>query len=528
MINRIKRYYKKAKRVALVAHDNVTKAMYHVFSVIELLPEDIPSYSIPTKDWHQNKTIRTVLSQARDEYSFYLVVNDISSVEDAISRFESPLSSNVFDGDTYSFFNQGFLREPTSSFPIVLPSNIYDNEGLGSILPKRNSGLFVWSQIDHERKVQNLFRGDSITKAMKAMSQLTMDWLGFDIWSKSEHIGNVYLCAPNPYFRDMDISLSTDPVGIYYSFKMRKGVDERLSLRVIDVHGDNIALDRLYPLDKYQGLLQLPHEPHLCELRIYNSSNDLVATKPPVTFIKSLHFGLSMKQADFHVKWEDSTGNKEFVVEKFAKEIPTVVGSPTSFNAPYYFKQAAESRKHVINEKDKTFIFFPGGKSPEEKTRLKVSAKSAIRDIINLTKDACYLCDPYFNVNDLIDYAFHTRDSGVTIRIINCKGNRFVDKKKAAALHAAITEYNAKPFQKIECRMLRGDSILHDRFLISDMNVWFLGSSYSEFGNRATCLAKVPTSSDVEILKEVEKWYFNKTDNYSQLLEDYINGDSDE
>ncbi len=524
MINEIRKYYSKAKRVALLAQDNLTKKWFHIFSVIELLPDEIPDYNIPTKDWYNNKIIRSKLSSNTDNYSFYLIVNDINSIDDAISMFNYPFQHNTIDGEENIFFNNQFTKEPSGSTPLVLPSNIYDDEVLASILPKRHSGLFAWSQIDFKRDVQNLFNGESISKEMKAMSQLTLEWLGFDIWSKSEHIGNIYLTAPNPYFRDIDVSLSQNPIGIFYNIKHRKGIEEEFILRVIDNHGDNLALDKAFKINKPAGLIELPHQPHLLELRIYNSNENLIAIQKPATFINSIHLGMSMKQADFHVKVQDDNGIKEFVVEKFSKERPSIIGTPSEFNAPYFFKTAESKRKHITHKKNKEFIFFSGGKSSSEKTNLKTKSKEIIREIINNSKETCYLCDPYFSAKDLIDYAFYIKNTNVDLRILNSK--EFVSKDMAKTLLDAINEYNSKPFQKIECRILQGRSILHDRFIISDKNVWYLGSSFNEFGNRATCIAKVPESSNIQILKEIEKWFFGQ--DYTLAIDEYVNNQDDE
>ena len=526
MINDIKKYYSKAKRVALLAQDNITNKWYHIFSVIELLPEDILDYSIPTKDWYKNKIIRSTISTKSNSYTFYLMVNDIESIDDAISIFNSPFENSNIDGEDNHFFNSEFIKEPSGGSPLVLASNTYDNEGLSAILPKRHSGLFAWAQIDYKREVQSLFHDELETKENKAMSQLTMDWLGFDICSKSEHLGNIYLSAPNPYFRDIEISLSNNPTGVFYNIKPRRGIKQKFIFRIIDKHGDNIALDKTYKITKNVGLIELPHKPHLFELKVYNSKEQLIAFHKPATFISSINFGMSIKQADFHVKVKDEQGNKEFVVEKFSAERPSVIGEHKDFNAPYFFKTAENERKHISHEKNREFIFFPGGKTPAEKTELKKQSKSVIHELINKSKETLYICDPYFNVNDLIDYAFHIKNSGVKLRILNCKEQFSI--KKASNLLDAITEYNTKPFQKIECRMLRGTSILHDRFILSDKEVWYLGSSFSEFGNRATCIGKVPESSNLLILKEIEKWYFNKGDNYTISLEEYIKQDGDE
>lgn len=510
--------YSGAKRVALLAQDNTTRKYYHIFSVIELLPNEIPEYNIPTDEWFKNKTIRSKYSSQSDVYSFYLVVDDLS-IKEAVKIFNLPLLNTKVAGQTTNYFNKQFIKEPSGDSPLVLPSNINKEDNLSSILPKRNSGTFVWSQIDNDRVVENFFKAASISTEMKSMSQLTNDWLGFDIWSKSEHIGNIYLSAPNPYFRDIDISLSVEPNGIFYHFKLRTTVKEKLKIRIIDIRGGNVAFDKEYKIKDYLGLIELPHEPHSIEIRVYNSNNDLIYVHGPSVFIKNISVGMSMKHADFRVNVKDNKGNKEFVVEKYTSEKPINIGKSLNFNAPYYFANAESKRKHIALEQNTEFLFFSGGKSELEKSDLKLKAKNTIRGIINRAKEICFLCDPYFNVSDLIEYAFYIENSGVKLKILNAKGSSFIDKAKAKELSEAINEYNSKPFQKIECRMLRGDSILHDRFIVSDSNVWYLGSSFSEFGNRATCIGKVPESTDIQIIKEIEKWYYN--DEFTESIEDY-------
>ena len=56
-------------------------------------------------------------------------------------------------------------------------------------------------------------------------------------------------------------------------------------------------------------------------------------------------------------------------------------------------------------------------------------------------------------------------------------------------------------------------------FIVTDKNVWFIGSSFNEFGNRATCIAKVPDSSSKLIIKEIEKWY--SSDEFSENIIDF-------
>ena len=515
MIEKLKQKYTKAIRTSLLAQDKLTEKWYHLFSVIELQTDDEYSYSIPNDKWKKG-CVRTKQSKL-DEYSFYLSIDEIASVGDAIKAFDKPLENFVIDGQEISYINTSFVKEPSGNYPLVFASNLCTDKGVASILPKRKSGLLVWCQIDNERKTDNKFISATVTKEMSAMQELTFEWLGFDIIQKREHVGNIYLSAPNPYFREVETSLSTDPIGVFYKILTRNKNFEPLKFRIIDKHGDAIALDKTFEITKQADLIELPHEPHLFELRIYNQDDDLIAIHEPATFLRSIKFGMSIKQADFHVKVEADNGNKEFVVEKFSKVKPSDVGKTKDFNPEYYFKNADKERQHIELAERKEFIFYSGAKDESEKSKLKDNAKSIIREIINNANDTCYLCDPYFSSIDIVEFAFQIKNSGVKIKILNSKED--ISKKEAKKIATTIKEYNSKPFGKIEVRILRGNSILHDRFIVTDKNVWFIGSSFNEFGKRATCIAKVPDSSGKLIIKEIEKWY--GSDEFSQNIIDY-------
>lgn len=515
MIEKLKQKYSRAIRTSLLAQDKLTKKWYHLFSVIELQTDDEYSYNIPNNEW-KNNCVRAKQS-GLESYSFYLSIDEIASVDEAINIFNKPIDSFVIDGNKISFINTSFVKEPFGEYPLVFASNFYTDKGVASILPKRKSGLLAWCQIDNERKTDFQFISSTISKEMLAIQQLTTEWLGFDIIQKREHIGNIYLSAPNPYFREVEISLSTNPTGVFYKILARKKNFEPLKFRIIDTHGNAIAFDKTFEINDQAGLIELPHEPHLFELRIYNQDDDLIAIHEPATFLKSIQLGMSMKQADFHVKVETDNGNKEFVVEKFSKERPTIIGKSKDFLPEYYFKNADKEREHIELAQRKEFIFYQGAKKEEEKSKLKENAKTVVREIINDANDTCYLCDPYFSSMDIVEFAFRIKNSGVKINILNSKGA--VSKEEAEKIVSVINEYNSKPFGKIEVRILRGNSILHDRFIVTDKNIWFIGSSFNEFGNRATCIAKVPDSSGKLIIKEIEKWY--SSDEFSQNIIDF-------
>ena len=100
MINKLKHKYSKAIRTSLLAQDKLTKKWYHLFSVIELQTDDEYSYSIPNEKWEKD-CVRTKQSNL-DEYSFYLSIDEIASVEDALKLFDKPFKDFVIDGQEIS------------------------------------------------------------------------------------------------------------------------------------------------------------------------------------------------------------------------------------------------------------------------------------------------------------------------------------------------------------------------------------------------------------------------------------------
>jgi hypothetical protein len=249
MLTTIQHLYQTAIRTTLLAHDNVTKQYYHLFSVIELLPAEIPSYNIPNATWFQDKMILSTYSSQLSDYTFSLVILPFDSVTHGIQAFNEPLTQ-LIDGEKIYFFNDNFSKEPSGEYPLILDNNSYQKDGLLAVIPKHKSGSMLWSQIDHKRTTEIKFKAANLTTNMKAMSQLTFDWLGFDIWTMPEHIGNIYLNAVNPYYRKLDLTLSNKPDGVLYQFFMREDISERLAIRIIDKHGDYLALDKRFELNR--------------------------------------------------------------------------------------------------------------------------------------------------------------------------------------------------------------------------------------------------------------------------------------
>lgn len=58
----------------------------------------------------------------------------------------------------------------------------------------------------------------------------------------------------------------------------------------------------------------------------------------------------------------------------------------------------------------------------------------------------------------------------------------------------------------MKCHVVLGKGMVHDRFILLDNDGWLIGSSFNEFGNRASTIVKMPNSAFVTISNRVKSW----------------------
>ena len=158
-------------------------------------------------------------------------------------------------------------------------------------------------------------------------------------------------------------------------------------------------------------------------------------------------------------------------------------------------------------EKELRFIFFDGDKDRKEDNLKR--AHDILMKIQNTAYRRIIICDPYFEAKELYRYVFHQNSLDINTWILTSKN---INKSQAQALKEAQDKYNLLTENaNVLCRVMRGRSDLHDRFLIVDDRVWILGTSLNNFGERATTIALVPEDSSAKIISKIEAWWFNNS-----------------
>lgn len=557
----LKQQYKQAELTCLCFHNRIENRYYHLYSVIELIPLE----SAQTK----NTGVKRIA--LNKEVTVYIENKVLDNVATGLQVFQDPFNSYQIESAKIYFVNQIFPQEPEGDAPIILPNNLFAENRLSAVLPRRTSSLRLWAKIDVKRETKAIFTEEEWVK----IGKFTQDNLGFDISVNDEHIGNMYLCGPNPYYRSIDLTLARKSPGVYCRINLRKGAKlNDICLRFEDKRGNNISFSIDYYPKTISGFVGLPHEPHMFGIKVLDKHGNLIGDEGASTFIKSTKFDMGVKESDLIIEIKDGDKiEKRPPIPKYSHHKGIEVKRYSEdYNLGYYFKNSERLKKHITNEKNNTVITYLSSDNAIEKEEKKRQAKEKIRELINIARYRCIICDPYFGIKDLWEFVYHIQNISVDVRILSSKmflseripsekvkGNailiseiqnvnanlkasseeklvniqKLMDeneqikrglKTNAEALLEGIKEYNNKPFQKLKCRFLNGkQSKLHDRFLIIDDNVWLLGSSLNEFGNRATTIVKI--DGPIEIIRAVEEWW--ESNEETEDLESYISKNAD-
>lgn len=138
-------------------------------------------------------------------------------------------------------------------------------------------------------------------------------------------------------------------------------------------------------------------------------------------------------------------------------------------------------------------------------------AKSFIRELIQQAKNRVIIIDPFFATVEFFKYVLQL-PSPVDVTIIT--GKETMDMKSRHSpgtigeeLRQQISEVNDKlPGYTVNIQVMTGDkSIIHDRFLVIDDQVWFSGNSLNDIGKRVSTIIRLPNPQ--ELLDCLRKLY---------------------
>lgn len=394
----------------------------------------------------------------------------------------------------------------------MVPLHHEEQEELCALLPKRRCSAFV-NYCKAKETGEAVARAFKQERLRKQLGKLSVRNLGYDLTKHANFGGACIFVAYNPIYTQIDFTEDNNSSGIYWRVNYRKGRHDRLSLTVRGLDKDNHVLFNKQ-MHTEEGIF-LYHESfgqpfHHLDIVVFDSHGQEIDSYSYVIFTHAFSLSMQIKSKDMNIV--DKSGQTIKRIEKFVEEKPVIIGQkkPTDSLWDTSDEYAYEKLETALD-----FVFFEGGKEPELQRRNKKKAKECIMRILDGAHDICYLCDPYFDAEAFRTFIWEMKSLSVEIRIISSKADLNADQKKELAY--LIMEYNGKVGGKVQCRLLRGEeSILHDRFIVSDDNVWMLGCSLNKFAGKATTLIRVPPAYRKKLIETAEKWWNNEI--YTEAL----------
>jgi hypothetical protein len=138
------------------------------------------------------------------------------------------------------------------------------------------------------------------------------------------------------------------------------------------------------------------------------------------------------------------------------------------------------------------------------------SREAAMRFVQNEIKRArsrILVADPYLGALQLGQFLYAAH--GETVKIVLMTTSLAFSPNKTFKLEAFETQLNQlKKIAKVSADVyVLAQSLLHDRFLVIDDAVWFLGNSLNALGDKASIIVKLPNPD--EVIHELKKMLIN-------------------
>lgn len=500
-LNTLTADYESAEISSVVLHNRKTNVWNSLLTIIELIPsEQEVSQLIGDRASHYCDR-----ENIDADFSIYITRRINYLITEAVEIFRKPEKGITIGNTTIKLFSESNLElEPASEFPLIINNNT--EKTFGAVLPTRHSAFRVWAKIDRPKKWLSGMNKKQIENMFLKAGTLTKKHLGFDLSLLREHSGNLYLCGCNPYLRRMGGSLIDHNKDLLMKFSERKGrsvIGMKLVLEDDREGNPSFSLERT--ISSRNERILLPHLPNQLITKLYDLRGYLIESHQSRWI--SMHLQMNIQTAQLNLTVKEGLKKKKMSIPKFTSERPMVIGK-YDHSLSQFLKEKQKLRQLSELERTGDFIFFPGGAED------KVKARNAVSEMLNKASKRCMLLDPYFGAPDLY-YAYLIQNTSVPVQIltsaaflkstiVSASGKKI---KQAFPLKREVEKFKRTfPCQSIEVKVLSGGtSPLHDRYIVIDEKVYLLGSSFNEFGSRATTLIKVP-HPELMIIQALTWW----------------------
>lgn len=412
---------------------------------------------------------------------------------------------------------------------------------------------FLWGVA----RVHSLFPADNSTLVDILCYRKIADWLEerlcFDLVEKNpELIGSMHCCLPNPLYRSCGIRLipgdAATPPRVQIHFTPREEREKELQKLTVC-----LLEKRLYG---YAGGTQITVSGEYSEINlsggdekvgsvVHCPQRGLLGYSEFNNFVRELHVNIFAQEETIKYIINNEITNKQSTVcvEKKQAVSEFVCGLDRFADTPAH-DPGKRIRKTLFDKEVRKQAHDLGQflcKSPE-------SSKSYVTEILNRALSTVIIIDPYFDPEGLIHYIKSIQLKHIVPEVIvsaEALKQEFKKQDKRGAIRQASEREeassqddtdaknpffsNADIFEKLlkeehfndalTLSVMPGMGVFHDRFLITDNQVWFSGNSLNSLGNRLSIIIRLPDGS--EILEALENLRDGKLKPFAEWLAEH-------
>ena len=359
----------------------------------------------------------------------------------------------------------------------------------------------------------------------------------------SEYLGSVALVVPDPIIKQIDNFLL--PAG--------DGCNERIFYRFIPRPGQTLHGLKITMFDEQAHLLsnfEMREVPADGIIDVDKGScfgsygyvvthpvHGVLLYHPPVGFLRQI--GLKMNIVNQVRKVSVPMGESrkslqtEYCVSRQQIGPCSIIGEqPTVLNANVRIGVAVIQREKAVNAARFDQRWFGNGTREE--------AMAFVRARVGRARSRIIVADPYFGRLQVPQYLLAITSDTVKVKIFTSRlafegvctpeddqeaesssPAKTPQVEKLEQFNAEIERIKQEGNADVEVMILTGKSpVLHDRFLVVDDEVWFMGNSFNTLGDRASMIIKIPNPD--EVLHELEKM-FNQAEIFGTYFQRQIN-----
>lgn len=335
-----------------------------------------------------------------------------------------------------------------------------------------------------------------------------------DLFDYQEYLGSVVYIAPDPVVRQID----------HFMVPAKDGHGERIIYRIVPHLGQDLKKVRVTALDKEASLLtsfqtyQVP-ENGVLEVDkgtcmgeygyvMTHEQHGVLAYAPSASFLRQMNLNLrvnSGKSLKVRAPLDDSKNSPRVEYQAATSwEVASnsILGEINTPNAGLRIAIEARKRERLAEAKHYGQRWFAEGSRAE--------AAHLVQELLRAARTRVMIADPYLGAMQLGQFLYAVHGSEVIVTLLTTslafqpqRGSGHTKVDLLNAFKQSLDELNKHQRLTPEVRVISASS-LHDRFLVIDDDVWFVGNSLNSLGEKASMIVKLPNPNEViERLQEL-------------------------